>query len=324
LITNTEISGNESSLNTIFGFSGGGIFVEMGGFLQMQNCILGNNLSHSSGGGISSNGRAELWNCLIHDNTALGGSGGGVYSSLGLNPAITYLTNCTLPGNHAPKGSAIACRSSVYFLTNSILWDTDSVPASSLIYLYKTSYIPKLEVQYSDIQGGQANIEIDTVANIIWDQGNIELDPHFTEDSYKLNWNSPCIEAGTPDTTGLGLPVYDLAGNPRIINNFIDMGSYEYDFPLETNDIVNDNIGNICIYPNPSSGNISVFYFGRKEEQLDLEISNTAGQAVYHKILPANSDGKIALHLENLSNGVYILYINDNSGRSSMKFMIRK
>ena len=39
---------------------------------------------------------------------------------------------------------------------------------------------------------------------------------------------SPCIDAGIPDTTGQNLPEFDLDGNPRIVNEIIDMGVYEY------------------------------------------------------------------------------------------------
>ena len=66
--------------------------------------------------------------------------------------------------------------------------------------------------------------------------GNITNDPCFIDpenDDYGLQVISPCIDAGTIDTTGLFLPEYDLAGNPRITDGngdnslIIDMGCYE-------------------------------------------------------------------------------------------------
>ena len=60
---------------------------------------------------------------------------------------------------------------------------------------------------------------------------NIQLDPLYDNPSagnYYLTENSPCINAGTIDTSGINLPDYDLYGNPRIIDGIVDMGAYEY------------------------------------------------------------------------------------------------
>lgn len=45
--------------------------------------------------------------------------------------------------------------------------------------------------------------------------------------NFQLQPTSPALNAGTPDTTGLMLPLTDLAGNPRIFGDTIDMGAYE-------------------------------------------------------------------------------------------------
>jgi hypothetical protein len=46
---------------------------------------------------------------------------------------------------------------------------------------------------------------------------------------YALSADSPCIDTGTIDLPyGVELPAYDLAGNPRVCGNGIDMGAYEF------------------------------------------------------------------------------------------------
>jgi hypothetical protein len=58
----------------------------------------------------------------------------------------------------------------------------------------------------------------------------IDRDPLFfnaPEGDYSLSVFSPCIDSGTPDTTGLSLPENDLAGNMRIFGSGVDMGAYE-------------------------------------------------------------------------------------------------
>jgi FlgD Ig-like domain/Periplasmic copper-binding protein (NosD) len=66
--------------------------------------------------------------------------------------------------------------------------------------------------------------------------GNTARYPCFTEpemNDFTLMENSPCIDAGVIDTTGLNLPEYDLIGNDRIQDGngdnslIIDMGCFE-------------------------------------------------------------------------------------------------
>jgi fibronectin type 3 domain-containing protein len=47
-----------------------------------------------------------------------------------------------------------------------------------------------------------------------------------------LQATSPCINAGTPDTSGLNIGPFDLDGNPRVAFGRIDMGAYESDFSV--------------------------------------------------------------------------------------------
>ncbi len=89
-----------------------------------------------------------------------------------------------------------------------------------------------LNINYSCIQGYSA----------LGGEGNFDADPLFvtpvnpddaptTDGDLNLLPNSPCINTGTPDTTGLNLPPIDIAGNPRIYNGLvdrIDMGAYEF------------------------------------------------------------------------------------------------
>ena len=96
-------------------------------------------------------------------------------------------------------------------LRNNIIWEA-----------YTTAVIglsgSVLTVTYSCIEGGYSG------------DGNFQQDPLFTNsgnNDYTLQATSPCINTGTPDTTGMNLPSVDLAGNPRISSGRIDMGAYE-------------------------------------------------------------------------------------------------
>ncbi|NOY50675.1 MAG: hypothetical protein GXO88_08960, partial [Chlorobi bacterium] len=72
-----------------------------------------------------------------------------------------------------------------------------------------------------------------TWCHVHYDSTNIDADPNFLgmwDHPYMISDNSPCIDAGTlanlPDF--IQMPEYDLAGNPRVVGDSIDMGAYEW------------------------------------------------------------------------------------------------
>jgi len=102
---------------------------------------------------------------------------------------------------------------------------------------------------------------------------------------FALSALSPCIDAGTPDTTGLNLPEFDLAGNPRVFNEIIDMGAYEWqggpgidepDYPLFIFDLFQNN-------PNPFSSKTTISFILASYKRLNeytLSIYNIRGQLI--------------------------------------------
>jgi hypothetical protein len=122
-------------------------------------------------------------------------------------------------------------------VTNSIFWDnTDSDNQYEI-----SSYMTNPTVEYCNVQGGYAG------------DGNIDLDPLFADadgedniigtvdDDLRLTTGSPCVDAGKnaligrdwADLDGDGITEdetvpYDLDGNPRIENDIVDMGAYEF------------------------------------------------------------------------------------------------
>jgi hypothetical protein len=107
---------------------------------------------------------------------------------------------------------------------------------------------------------------------------------------YQLRVDSPCIDAGTPDTLGLNIPPMDLAGNERVWNGIIDMGCFEYGAPPHvgnTESVIEKGKCKISNYPNPvylKKGRGSVFLEFKLPEipQADpvINIYNAKGQKV--------------------------------------------
>ena len=59
---------------------------------------------------------------------------------------------------------------------------------------------------------------------------------------FRLGCGSACINMGTPDVSVLGLPSFDLQGNPRVMDGRIDMGAYEFDPETECPEIITQTI----------------------------------------------------------------------------------
>ena len=168
-----------------------------------------------------------------------------------------------------------------------------------------------LNIKNSNIEGDTTGIIItppyqQSDTSKFTSQGIISANPQFavlSAQPYSLTYNSACIDRGLADTTGLFLPMYDLAGEPRIENTRIDMGAYEYPFYLpiskfEKNDGLN-------IYPNPANGYFMIDCNGITNRLLSIRILNLQGQIVMSQLAPNNS----RFETTDLKSGVYIVKI---------------
>ncbi len=164
---------------------------------------------------------------------------------------------------------------------------------------------------------------------------NLFVDPQFVDtlnSNYHLYYDSPCIDAGNPDTTGLNLPPFDLDGNPRIYNSIVDMGCYEWqgegidDFYTSSSDILLYQN-----YPNPFSTSTTISFLAPGLHRLsNIKIYNIKGQLVRTLYQMTNNqcqmtniiwDGKD----ENgspLSNGIYFYQLKTESYNEIKKMII--
>jgi hypothetical protein len=143
---------------------------------------------------------------------------------------IVSLINCTLSGNRAPNGAALAWDSwdqkypSTGKLANCVvrdgpggIWNNDG---------------STLTIAYSDVQGGWTGT------------GNMDADPPFVRDpdpgpdgnwdgvnddygDLRLQAGSACINAGSNAALPAGTTA-DLDGMPRVLGGTVDMGAYEF------------------------------------------------------------------------------------------------
>ena len=195
-ITNNTITGNEAG-------SGGGIRIIGGGGSSptISNNVIEENIASEGGGIYYSYSTSTIVNNIISGNIADGviGDGGGIYCSRG----SATITNNTISANSASgNGGGIYFYSADPTITNSIFWDNSAV-AGSEFFAYSGSPV----VTYCDVEGGWTGT------------GNIDAEPLFAGEDYKLQSGSPCIDTG--DST-----ILDSCLPPGLGEERSDMGAY--------------------------------------------------------------------------------------------------
>ena len=134
----------------------------------------------------------------------------GYYSCAGGGAYNSKLINCTVVNNStksefSKNGGVSSCS-----LVNSIVYDNLT------------------EGLYSSNNHGGSTFSYSCTIPLPAGEGNISNNPNFevtSEGKYYLAFNSLCIDAGT--NMGWMTGAKDLAGNPRIIGERVDMGCYE-------------------------------------------------------------------------------------------------
>jgi hypothetical protein len=156
-------------------------------------------------------------NCLLYGNRSAGAGGGLITHTANLD-----MDNCTVVGNTAGgNGGGIALQ-----------WDAHSV-RNCIIY-GNTGTTP-YENWYTTAQSLQDISFSCTTPLPTYGTNNIVADPllkNVNDGDYTLRRGSPCIDAGDNDdwmNTSI-----DLAGNPRLVRNRVDIGAFEAPPPQGT------------------------------------------------------------------------------------------
>jgi hypothetical protein len=149
----------------------------------------------------------------------------------GNNNPIMNITNCTFAGQSG-NGHALMVNGNVT-VSNCIFYN-DRPKEIAINPMDNTGVLTTLTLDYNLIKNGNNGILQAPGNTINYMDTNINANPLFVGGDisypiyFSLSETSPCINIGTPDTTGLNLLPYDLAGNWRVWNGRIDMGCFEY------------------------------------------------------------------------------------------------
>ena len=269
------------------------------------NNVICNNETNGVGGGIAINDHSSgiIVNNTIANNIAnysLGG--GGLCLGFGFNDSNSVIKNNVVWGNQLST------------INNQIYAD------------YQT---PFNNIDYCDFAD---TINYSGSHNINY-QNLIMSNPMFTNPSagagvaydglaadWSLQPNSPCINAGTPNTTGLNLYNTDITGNARIAYDTIDMGAYEFNLVIENfiKDYFIDT--DITISPNPFTS-LTTISFSIEQTNTTIKITDILGK----EIKALNFTGKqCTIEKGTMQAGIYFVQITTTSAGSVNENVINR
>lgn len=267
--------------------------------VKVSNMLAYNNAVLHYGGGLAvATSDPELNNLTIVNNYCGGGGGAGMQMAFDAAPT---LRNCIFWGNHA-----------VY----SVEKDTVEYYMGSQIWVWGSDCYP-------NFYNGVVQYGLDTINCYppITDDRYVDMiksNPLFVDEEnhdYQLLANSPCINTGVADLTGLFIPDADLAGGPRVFDGRIDMGCYEWNNIGIDEFVAYDN--HLQVFPNPLNDNAFCVVKLNKKSDVVLRLVSIDGKEVYRENCGTLEAGENHISLAGMmknvekSNKIYLLIVDN-------------
>jgi hypothetical protein len=266
----------------------------------VSNNLLDQNQALFFGGGIACiRANTTFVNNTIVNNTS--SYGGGFYANDSAFPA-NY--NTIFYGNFAYEGVEV------------YIWDIYSAPD------FYFCNVPGGKEGFSGSGGHEGYYGIY--------ENNMDTVPLFVgagEYPFALLKESPFVDAGTPDTLALQIPLKDIAGNSRIYNDRIDIGAFEWN-PGEGIQNVRKRIS-LSASPNPCSQSTTLSFSLDQPAKISILINDIQGKLVKDFGIQQFNPGKCSLNWDlktdsgdNLNPGVYFCTLTGASFSYSIKIMV--
>ncbi len=220
--TNRAISNNASTVRLVYcsfvrnmqenNGEGAAIGDFSGTTTVASNCQFQGNVSRVRAGAVYSHGSDSTYIGCVFERNRTGDAGGAIFQFSG----SLVLRECAFINNTAEGATAGGVGSLPEpVISNCIFWGNRG--GGGTVEQWQLDG-RTFDVTNTCIEGWTGNYG---------GVGNHGLDPQFVDfdgGDYRLTAGSPCIDAG--DNEAVTEP-YDLDGNPRILNDVVDMGAYE-------------------------------------------------------------------------------------------------
>lgn len=242
--------------------------------------------------------------------------------------------NCTFGDNYSTSVGGVVLRSnSSLGIYNSIFYN--NYHPSNIVFDYDENRPPEpncVTIANTLFEGGYAAIEDQHPTpgynTINYDATNFEDNPLWLnsgEFPYSLMPESPCIDRGSMDYYDtIPLPEYDMAGNPRVWGEAIDLGAYEYQgvHPYAPgSETISCNI-----YPNPFFHETRIEVLLQYTSEVRVEIFSSNGRRITSPASGTYPPGIFTTYWNgfdkrknNVPDGLYIVRVTVNGKHSDFK-----
>ncbi len=321
-----DIGYNHFRLNSSTGI-GGAVCI------RFRDCPLHHNIFDENfsalGGGF---GIMHIATCryAIHNNLVINNGAEFFGAGISNNNCSPLYVNNTIADNHCVGGGGgFYCKDSVVpVLYNNILWgNTQYGGESNQVYLWDLLSQPAFF--YNNVQGGPRNFAgTGGSAYSATYENNLDTVPLFEAGTYHLPFWSGCVEAGTPDTTGLMIPTFDLAHRPRVVGNHIDMGAYENQNPVAVAE--QNMLGQVILFepaPNPATERVEIqLYLPVEQKYISIKIFDMLGNLIATPFAGKAASGhhNVTWHpaLENAKAGIYLCVLKTDGFQDTKKIVV--
>ena len=306
---------------------------------------------HNRGDGLDSKIKNTLvWNCIVANNTCDGiklwggrsmivnslvyGTGDGDRTTSTPWAALVientdepdtefYIVNTTLHQDPRKHGYMLYSQYNLpnpikIFMTNTIVaGGSGSAYFGPSVTLNMDHCLIYREGESVQLEANGQEYTAQDIQNGLLGSGNLSADPMFmapawgTEGDYRLQAESPAVDAGTTHALADNT---DLDGNPRPSGQFVDMGCYEYQYPVHVDQT-------------SESASISPILYDPDRNRLEIQSDHPGRLIVYNllgqTILNRDVEGSTILPVR-ASSGVYIAVLDVSGNRIVQRFTVIK
>ena len=335
-------------LDTVYGMYGGGMHflnctVEItgtnfrhnigqsavGGALSLDSCAVSiDRCKFEHNYGINGAGlyliRSNDWDCRITNSLFANNTSGHFGGGLAISDSSPLVSNLTVVNNHS---IGVNCGGIFFYQHSSpavynclVYGNTNELPLEHPVQLWAWTYDDYApEFHNCLVQYGLDNISNQEVITVY--ENCLDADPLFSDECFRIWENSPCFNAGSPETPAEVLDGLDLGGGPRVKHGIIDIGAYEVDLTGIEESIQDEHL--ISIVGNPITASSHAEIELKEDGNLTATVYSMEGKKLGAKPFGRLQSGlhriEIGEMFQHLSSGTYLLVVRNGRNEFTAK-----